>query len=137
MTIEPKRLCGPRVALGARLASCALVLTMQACSLAAQSRDSTDIQVGALLPFTGELAASGAEYERALVLAVETVNQAGGISGHRLRLVARDTHSDVERGIESARALFESGPTSSSIGWTKATRPPIRHPYPNRARSDS
>jgi neutral amino acid transport system substrate-binding protein len=61
------------------------------------------------LPFTGELAAYGAEYERALILAVERVNQGGGVAGQKLRLVSRDTHSNVERGLESAQELVSMG----------------------------
>jgi ABC-type branched-subunit amino acid transport system substrate-binding protein len=65
--------------------------------------------VGALLPFTGELAAYGADYERALILATERVNGAGGIAGHKLELVSRDTHSELERGLESGRELLSMG----------------------------
>jgi ABC-type branched-subunit amino acid transport system substrate-binding protein len=70
-----------------------------------------NLVLGALLPFTGELAAYGADYERALILAAERVNEAGGIAGHKLELVSRDTHSELERGLESGRELLSMGLT--------------------------
>ena len=99
------RLTGSLLAALSAVAALALV----GCTSAPPNDDASAIPVGALLPFTGELAAYGAEYERALILAVETVNGAGGVAGRRLRLVSRDTHSDTDRGIESARELFEMG----------------------------
>ncbi len=99
-------------ALAARLRFGLLAAT---CALAAAGcadeppADASGIAVGALLPFTGELAAYGAAYERALILAVETVNRAGGVAGQKVRLVARDTHSDPDRGFVSARELLGQG----------------------------
>jgi branched-chain amino acid transport system substrate-binding protein len=82
---------------------------LSALGCAPEEEDTSGIKVGALLPFTGELAAYGAAYERALILAVETVNDAGGVAGHKVRLVARDTHSETERGVASGRELLDMG----------------------------
>jgi len=113
MTMEPCRFPGASPQLAARLRS---VLLAALCALPAvgcapdPSVDhSSDIAVGTLLPFTGELASYGAAYERALILATEQVNRAGGIAGRKVHLVAKDTHSDTERGLESARDLLELG----------------------------
>ena len=84
-------------------------LATHGCSSSPPNDDGADIQVGDLLPFTGELSAYGADYERALILAVEAVNRAGGVAGHQIRLVSRDTHSDTNRGIEAAQELFQAG----------------------------
>jgi ABC-type branched-subunit amino acid transport system substrate-binding protein len=98
-----------RPTLAARLSSSlfAALCALPAAGCAPESPDTSGIPVGALLPFTGELAAYGPAYERALILAVETVNRSGGIAGQRVRLVARDTHSDTDRGVESARELID------------------------------
>jgi branched-chain amino acid transport system substrate-binding protein len=76
--------------------------------------------VGALIPFTGDLSASGANLERALILAAERINKAGGIGGQPLRLIARDTHSDVARGIEAAHQLIEQDRVVAIIGPEEA-----------------
>jgi ABC-type branched-subunit amino acid transport system substrate-binding protein len=99
----------PGARLWSVLALAACAVTSVGCEPEDPPEDPTSIAVGALLPFTGELSAYGAAYERALILAVERVNEAGGVSGHKLRLVSKDTHSNVERGLESARALFDAG----------------------------
>lgn len=64
------------------------------------------IRLGALLPYTGELAASGHSLEHGTTLAIEVVNRAGGVAGQRLVLELQDTHSDVERGRTSAERLL-------------------------------
>ena len=108
-TSEPRRLGErirkPSARFWSVLALAACAVTSAGCEPEDPPEDPNAIEVGALLPFTGELSAYGAAYERALILAVERVNDAGGVSGRRLRLVPKDTHSSVERGLESARAL--------------------------------
>jgi ABC-type branched-subunit amino acid transport system substrate-binding protein len=67
------------------------------------------IRVGALLPYTGELAASGHSLEQGMTLAIEAVNRAGGIAGEPLVLDVQDTHSNLTRGRESAERLLDGG----------------------------
>jgi neutral amino acid transport system substrate-binding protein len=67
------------------------------------------IHIGALLPYTGDLAASGSSLERGITLAVEAANRAGGVAGQRLIVDVEDTHSDLTRGRASAERLFERG----------------------------
>jgi branched-chain amino acid transport system substrate-binding protein len=81
-----------------------------------QAQNSDTIRVGALLPFTGDLAASGANIERALIWVVEQVNNAGGVAGRKLELVTRDGGSDVEVGLAAARDLVENENVIAIIG---------------------
>ncbi|HYJ10034.1 MAG TPA: ABC transporter substrate-binding protein [Polyangiaceae bacterium] len=67
------------------------------------------IRLGALLPYTGELAASGHSLEQGVTLAVERVNRAGGVAGQPLVLDFQDTHSDLVRGHASAERLLARG----------------------------
>jgi branched-chain amino acid transport system substrate-binding protein len=67
------------------------------------------MRIGALLPYTGELAASGHSLEQGMTLAVETINRAGGIGGEQLVLDVEDTHSDLAHGTASADRLFSDG----------------------------
>jgi ABC-type branched-subunit amino acid transport system substrate-binding protein len=73
------------------------------------------IRLGALLPYTGELAASGLGIEQGMILAVETINRAGGVAGEPLVLDFQDTHSDLVRGRASAERLLNRG-VSAIIG---------------------
>jgi len=65
------------------------------------------IRIGAVLPFSGPFASTGIHLERALMLAVEDVNRAGGVDGRMLHLEVRDSNSGSDRGLAEARALLE------------------------------
>ena len=88
-------------------AGCAL-LALVGCVAPPASKDSGDgVRVGVLLPFTGDAAASGASIERALIMAAERINRAGGLAGRSVRLVARDTHSDAAQGLRVGQELLD------------------------------
>ncbi len=93
-----------------------LALCVVACVTPPAEDRSDSIAIGVLLPFTGDIAATGTNAERALILAVERLNKAGGVAGKRLRLVARDEHSDIKRGLEEARALIDDDHVVAIIG---------------------
>ncbi|MBI4509112.1 MAG: ABC transporter substrate-binding protein [Deltaproteobacteria bacterium] len=78
--------------------------------------ENDDIRIGALLPFTGDAAATGTNIERALIMVTERINAAGGIRGRRVRLVAKDTHSDLNRGLAAARELVHEEKVVAIIG---------------------
>ncbi len=67
------------------------------------------LTIGLLLPFTGPSAATASNFERAVHLAADQVNDAGGIAGKKLRIVAQDTHSDAKRSVESVEKLIDEG----------------------------
>jgi ABC-type branched-subunit amino acid transport system substrate-binding protein len=74
------------------------------------------IRVGALLPFTGRGTANGGNIERGITLAVEHVNRAGGVAGHRVVLVSRDTRSDAGAAAGAARTLLDELGAVALIG---------------------
>lgn len=96
------------------VAGCALAAT--GCGSEPSAPASDDIAVGALLPFTGKEAALGRNLEQALLLAVADVNAAGGISGHRLRLVTRDSNSGSDRGLDQLLQLLYTDRVTYLIG---------------------
>jgi ABC-type branched-subunit amino acid transport system substrate-binding protein len=67
------------------------------------------VRVGLMLSYSGFLAANSANSERALVMAVEAANAAGGIDGRPLELLARDTRSDPNKVADPARELLDAG----------------------------
>src|SRR5512138_444676 len=68
------------------------------------------MHIGTVLPFSGSRAASGAALESALRLAIDEVNQAGGLGGRPLWLDVEDSHSDEARATANALALILNKP---------------------------
>ena len=105
-----------RVAMALGILSC--VCWQSSCS--SQNSEPT-LNVGLLLPFTGEVGAMGINLEEAAMMVSDRVNANGGVTGKKLRLVVEDTHSDVSRALESLdRILAEDvvaviGPESSDV----------------------
>jgi branched-chain amino acid transport system substrate-binding protein len=66
-------------------------------------------RIGVLLSYSGHLAANSINSERALLMAVEAANLAGGVGGRRVLTVARDTGSALENVAPRAQELAQSG----------------------------
>jgi ABC-type branched-subunit amino acid transport system substrate-binding protein len=80
------------------------------CGAPPLSQQQEPIQLGLLLSFSGYLAASSINSERALTMAIEAANTAGGIEGRPLKVMAKDTRSRGGATVaEPAKELFESG----------------------------
>ena len=66
------------------------------------------IQIGLLLSYTGSLASNSVNSERALLLAIEAANQAGGVDGRPVEILARDTRSDPRKILEPTQELLDA-----------------------------
>lgn len=91
-----------------KVAICALLLAACGCS-SADDPEQGGIVVGLLLPFTGSASATASNLERATLFAADRINAGGGIDGTKVRVVSRDTHSEVARGLAGARELADAG----------------------------
>jgi branched-chain amino acid transport system substrate-binding protein len=98
------------------LAWMSVLLVAPGCGKDAVAPAGPGLPVGAVLPFTGDLGAVGSNLERALVLASERINAAGGVGGQPLRLAVRDDHSDITRGLSAAQALIQQENVVAIIG---------------------
>jgi ABC-type branched-subunit amino acid transport system substrate-binding protein len=67
------------------------------------------IPIGLMLSYTGYLAANSINSERALLMAIEAANAAGGIEGRPVKVLARDTRSDPTKVVAPAKALIDAG----------------------------
>ena len=65
--------------------------------------------VGLLLSYTGQGAADSINSERALMMAFEAAEAAGGVGGRPVRIVARDTRSDPSKVLVKAQELLDAG----------------------------
>jgi ABC-type branched-subunit amino acid transport system substrate-binding protein len=68
-----------------------------------------EIPIGLFLSYTGYLSAHSINSERALLMAIEAANAAGGVSGQPLRLVAKDTGSDPSKAAARTSELLAAG----------------------------
>jgi Periplasmic binding protein len=67
------------------------------------------LPLGVLLSYSGPLAANSANSERALLMAVEAANRAGGVGSRTIEVIARDTGSDPTKVDRPARELVDAG----------------------------
>jgi ABC-type branched-subunit amino acid transport system substrate-binding protein len=92
------------------------LLLCTACLSAPPDGPEDGIYIGALLPFTGDVAATGTNIERALILVAESVNRAGGVAGRPLYILSRDTHSETRRGMEATHQLIDDQRVIALVG---------------------
>ena len=74
------------------------------------------ISIGTSLPFTGDESAMGRNFEQAMLLAVEDVNNAGGVNGVPLSLDTRDSNSGSDRGLNDLLELIYNDQVQYLIG---------------------
>ena len=85
------------------------------------------IRIGVLHSLTGTMAASERPVADAVLLAVEEVNQAGGVLGRRLEAVVADGASDPEIFRREAERLVAQERVAAIFGcWTSASRKAVK-----------
>jgi ABC-type branched-subunit amino acid transport system substrate-binding protein len=121
----------PRGGTAIRIA-CTFCATVLACVLASYSITSAtsapdrassaaklpkgDIVVGAAIPLTGALASIGAQMNLAVKYAASQINKAGGIDGHDVKIVERDTGLDPTQAVQAVTALLTSSHVNVLVG---------------------
>lgn len=65
-----------------------------------------DIPIGFLTSYTGELGAYGEPYTNAATMAIDDINEAGGVLGRKLVMFTQDDQSSPEQAIKAARTLI-------------------------------
>ncbi len=85
-------------------------------------RDPDVVVFGVLLPFSGQLGPFGPPIAQAIYLAVDEINDTGGLAGRRLGVVTCDTGTDPVIAVDAARRLVDEvgvpaiiGPAASSL----------------------
>lgn len=74
------------------------------------------LKIGSLLPATGDLAPIGQAMLASVPLAVEKVNQCGGVNGEPVTLVAEDDQTDPTAGAEGMTKLAEADRVAGVVG---------------------
>ena len=92
---------------------------LAALSLLATSRPAAaaeEVAIGALLSVTGPAAFLGAPEARTLEMLTEQVNARGGIAGHRVRLIVKDTGGSPEKAVSFAKQLIDEEKVFAILG---------------------
>lgn len=84
-----------------------LILILAACNSGSSSSGDSDdpIKIGAVLPMTGGSAVFGEKFEQAYTLAIEEINEAGGVQGRPLELVIEDSKEEPQTGKTATEKL--------------------------------
>src|SRR6266699_1568064 len=81
----------------------ALVLAAAGCG-SSGSGGSTDsgggvISIGASVPLSGDYTVYGQDYVRGATVAIDQINAAGGVNGHKLKLAREDDAADPTQAV--------------------------------------
>ncbi|MFW6055334.1 MAG: ABC transporter substrate-binding protein, partial [Thermodesulfobacteriota bacterium] len=74
------------------------------------------VKIGALIPMTGDLQAYGESCYTGIQLAVEQINEEGGVLGSELKLKLGDTQTKPQPGIDAAQKLVSVENVSAIVG---------------------
>jgi ABC-type branched-subunit amino acid transport system substrate-binding protein len=74
------------------------------------------LKVGALMPMTGGLQAYGESCYNGIRLAVEEINQAGGVLGNPVELAVGDTQTSAQPGVDAAKKLISIEKVQAIVG---------------------
>lgn len=74
------------------------------------------IRIGAIFPLTGDAAQWGIPPRNGAVLAVEEINEAGGINGRKFELVVEDTACDPRQGVSAYNKVVATASPAVVIG---------------------
>lgn len=79
------------------------------------------LKIGLLAPLTGPAAADGASVHNSVQLAVEKVNQGGGVLGKKVELVVYDDRADGKEAVGLAQKLIQKDRVAGVVGGSYST----------------
>ena len=110
----------PKLTVIARLLLVLALLFSLAAAMAAcgeeDGEEVTPLKIGQLNSFSGDLSDFGTAHRQAAQLAIDHVNQAGGVQGELVQLVARDTATNPVVGVDAAKALVNVDNAVAVVG---------------------
>jgi len=90
-----------------------LSLLLNGCS---KNPSGEPINIGLIAPLTGPLASSGEAIKRGMLLAMDSVNENGGVLGRPVALVVKDVQNNQEEGVAALKDLVENKKISAVFG---------------------
>lgn len=84
--------------------SLAVAVGMSSLALPVMAQES--VKIGVTMPLTGNLAFDGQNAVKGMEIAVDAVNEAGGVLGRKVELVVLDDKSNPEEGVNAVKRLI-------------------------------
>jgi branched-chain amino acid transport system substrate-binding protein len=75
------------------------------------------IKIGVIVPLSGPAGPNGKDVLQSIKVEVGLINQAGGVLGRKVQVVAKDDQSNPATGVSAANALASSGVSVVMGGW--------------------
>lgn len=86
-----------------------------------------DVKVGAIFDLTGGLNIYGIQQNNALNLAIESINDAGGVNGEQVEVIGYDAQSELSKYTQFAQtSVLRDGISAMFAGLTSSSREAIR-----------
>lgn len=81
------------------------------------------IKIGVIIPLTGSSAKYGEDIKRGYDLAVEEINEKGGITGRKIKLIYEDDEGKPEKAVAAAQKLIQKEKVIAILGalWSSPT----------------
>ena len=86
-------------------------------SIASLAAAADPIKIGVAGPFTGGSSSMGVSMRDGVRLAVEEINNSGGVLGRKLQVVERDDEAKNERGVQIAQELINKEKVTAAVGY--------------------
>jgi branched-chain amino acid transport system substrate-binding protein len=126
--IVPPAVAPPAVAPPA-VTTAALSSPLQPAGPAVRGVTDTEILFGMSSPFTGAIKENGLKMKLGVETAFKAVNDAGGVYGRKLRLIALDDGYEPTRTVETMKQLYEKEQVFGIIGNVGTPTAAVAAPY--------
>ncbi len=108
-------------------AAAMMVSALASCGGSTSGSDSDTVKVGILYSATGSMAISEGAVKDAEVLAINEINEAGGVLGKQIEYVAEDGASEPSTFATKAEKLIDQDKVVTVFGcWTSASRKAVK-----------
>lgn len=103
--------------LGLLLAGAMLASSFTGCSGKASSSDEKTLLIGGTGPLTGDYATYGISVQEGAQIAVDEINEKGGVNGYTIKLEVEDDQADPQQAVQAYAKLMDNG-MNLSLGST-------------------
>ena len=103
--------------LGLLLAGAMLASSFTGCSDKASSSDEKTLLIGGTGPLTGDYATYGISVQKGAQIAVDEINEKGGVNGYTVKLEIEDDQADPQQAVQAYAKLMDNG-MNLSLGST-------------------
>ena len=103
--------------LGLLLAGAMLASSFTGCSGKASSSDEKTLLLGGTGPLTGDYATYGISVQQGAQIAVDEINEKGGVNGYTVKLEVEDDQADPQQAVQAYAKLMDNG-MNLSLGST-------------------